>query len=260
MTTIWTKARVYLAPYAAQGRTAAIGWFERQPQLASAAAVFLLGLLAIFTGLPTRLGSTTLAGALFGAGASFIGAWVAERNRTTAEKNAEARRMEAARIYFRPELARIIGQQVWVLGRLVPNFSMASISKPMPQTEPWETFRPRRPVLYPAAPQFKDLSEADATALIDFYDAVHGVAETIDQWIETKTPQEVNTWNVLMQSVRDSLRLGAIAVERFCLDRELSPLLPASGTLLQNIARTSEAVQRALDAHLVRGQGRQDAR
>lgn len=229
-----------------------MGSFNKQPQLTSAAAVFLLGLLAILTGLPTRLGSTTLAGALFGAGASFIGAWVAERNRTASERTAETRRMESARNYFAPELARIIGQQVWVLDRLTANFSMASVGKPMPQIEPWETFKPRRPVLYPAAPQFRDLSEGDATALIDFYDAVHGVGETVEHWVETKTPQEVNAWNVLMQSVRDGLRHAAVAVERFCPDRQLSPLLPASGTLLHNIIRASEGAQRALTAHLDR--------
>jgi hypothetical protein len=237
-------------------RTVIVDWFNRQPQLASAGAVFLLGLLAIFTGLPTHLGSTTLAGALFGAGASFIGAWVAERNRVTAKKNAEARRMQAARVYFTPELARIIGQQVWALDRLVANFIMASVDKPMPQVEPWETFRPRRPVLYPAAAQFRDLSDSDATALTDFYDSVHGIAETIENWLETKTRQEINTWNVLMQSVRDSLRLGAVAVESFCPDRQLSPLMPASGTLMQNIVRSSDGTQQALNAHLARAASR----
>ena len=123
----------------------------------------------------------------------------------------------------------------------------------MPQVETWETFRPRRPVLYPAAPQFKNLSESDATAQIDFYDSVQGIAETVETCIETKTSQEVNAWNGLMQAVRDSLRLGEIAVRCFCPDRQLSPLLPASGTLIQNIERSrSMMVQSALDAHLAR--------
>lgn len=220
--------------------------------LTSAVIAFVLGLLAILVRFPTQQGSTTFAGALFGAGAAFIGAWVAEKNRSTAEKAAEARRIEAARIYFTPELARIVAQQIWVLGRLVPKVTTASVDKPMPQVETWETFRPRRPVLYPAAPQFKDLSEADATALIDFYDSVQGIAETIETYIEMKTPQEVNAWNGLMQAVRDSLRLGEIAVRRFCPDRQLSPLLPASGTLMQNIERSGSMVQSALDAHLAR--------
>ena len=152
--------------------------------------------MAILTNFPTQQGCTTLAGALFGSGAAFIGAWVAEKNRTNADKIADERRMAAARIYFTPELARIVAQQIYVLGRLVPNFTTASIGKTMPQVETWETFRPQRPVLYPKAAQFRDLSEADAISLINFYDSVHGITEIIDKWIETKTPQEVNAWNV----------------------------------------------------------------
>jgi hypothetical protein len=248
----YDRALSYLKPYAASSRELAAARFNKQPHLSSAVIAFALGLLAILIGFPTRQGSTTFAGALFGAGAAFIGAWVAEKNRGTAEKAAEVRRMEAARVYFTPELARIVAQQIWVLGRLVPNFTMASVGKPMPQVETWETFRPRRPVLYPVAAQFKDLSEGDATALIDFYDSVHGIAETIEFWIETKTPQEVAAWNALMQAVRDSLRLGEVAVRRFCPDRQLGPLLPASGTLIQNIERSASMVQAVLDAHLAR--------
>jgi hypothetical protein len=230
--------------------------FKAEPQIASATAVIAFGLFVILTGLPTVQNSATLAGALFGAGASFIGAWMAETNRREKEKASDAKKMEAARAYFTPELGRVIAHQVWVIGRLVPNFSAASSGKTMPQVEAWEVFRPRKPVLYPAAAQFKDLSEADATALIDFYDSVHGVAETIEAWIASKTPQDVNSWNVLMQSARNSLRLGEIAVRRFCPDRELSPLLPASGTLLENIARTNGMTQRALEIHLERPQSK----
>ena len=160
--------------------------------------------------------------------------------------------MEAACVYFTPELARIVAQQIHVLGRLVPNFTMASVGKPMAQVETWEAFRPGRPVLYPSAAQFRDLSEADATSLINFYDSVHGIAETINTWIETKTPQDVNSWNVLMQTVDNSLKVGEIAVQRFCPERWLSPIAPASGTLIQNIERTNPMVQKALAAHLSR--------
>lgn len=254
------RALSHLKPYAASGRDLAAARFNKQPHLSSAVIAFALGLIAILIGFPTRPGSTTFAGALFGAGAAFIGAWVAEKNRSTAEKAAEARRVEAARVYFTPELARVVAQQIWVLGRLVANFTMASVSKPMPQVETWETFRPRRPILYPLASQFRDLSEGDATALIDFYDSVHGIAETIEAWIETRAPQEVSAWNVLMQAVHDSLRLGEIAVRRFCPDRQLSPLLPASGTLTQNIERSESMVQAALSAHLARHETKPAAR
>jgi len=220
--------------------------------LVLAVIVFALGYCAIRTNFPTQLGSTTLAGALFGSGAAFIGAWVAEINRTATKKIAEERRMAAARVYFTPELARIVAQQISSLGRLVPNFTMASVGKPMPQVETWESFRPQRTVLYPTAAQFRDLSEADATSLINFYDSVHHITEIIDRWIETKTTQDVNSWNLLMQTVQNSLSVGEIAVRRFCPDRQLSPIMPASGTLIQNIERTRTIVRDTLAAHLSR--------
>jgi len=104
------RAQANLLPHALRGRQAAVARFNQQPQITSAVLVFVLGLLAILTGLPTQQGSTTLAGALFGAGAAFIGGWVVEKNRTSSEKIAEARRAEAARIFFTPELARIVAQ------------------------------------------------------------------------------------------------------------------------------------------------------
>jgi len=225
---------------------------KQSQNLLIAVIVFILGFLAILANYPTLEGSATLAGALFGSGAAFIGAWVTERNRAVTEKIAEERRMTAARAYFAPELARIIAQQIHILGRLVPNFIMASVGKPMPQVETWEAFKPQQPILYPAAAQFRDLSAEDAISLINFYDSVHGISETLNKWIETMQPQEVNAWNGLMQTVQNNLSVGEIAVRRFCPDRQLSPIMPSSGTLIQNIERTASIMQQALDAHMSR--------
>jgi len=60
------RAQANLLPHALRGRQAAVARFNQQPQITSAVLVFVLGLLAILTGLPTQQGSTTLAGALFG--------------------------------------------------------------------------------------------------------------------------------------------------------------------------------------------------
>ena len=55
-----------------------------------------------------------------------------------------------------------------------------------------------------------------------------------------------------MQTVQSSLIVGEIAVRRFCPDRQLSSIMPASGTLLQNIEHTDSMVRGALSAHLSR--------
>ena len=136
METITTRARAkcdlaltFLKPYALRCRDVVAAQFKKQPHLLSAVLVVVLGFLAIVFQFPTKEGSASLAGALFGAGAAFIGAWVTENNRAAAEKIAEERQMEAARVYFTPELARIVAHQIHVLGRLVPNFIMASVGK-----------------------------------------------------------------------------------------------------------------------------------
>ncbi len=86
------------------------GRLTQEIQLTLTSSVVLLGLFAIYTDIPTRTTSTTLAGALFGAGAAFVGGWVAERNRSIADRRSELRRQETARRYFAPELARIVGE------------------------------------------------------------------------------------------------------------------------------------------------------
>lgn len=83
----------------------------------------------------------------------------------------------------------------------------------------------------------RGFAEADATQLVEFYDASRDVAETVDGWIENKTPIDVNAYNLLMQSVQHSLKLGQTAVHSFCPDRQYSPLMLASGTLTHRIRR-----------------------
>jgi hypothetical protein len=216
-----------------------------------AVVVVLLGLAIVLLGIPTAEGSRTIAGALFGSGAAFIGAWVAEKNKVTSEKASEERRMRLARAYFTPELARILAQQVSILDRLMANFIVTSVGGIAPGDHP-TSFLPRRPVLYPTSGQFKDLSESDAIHLIEFYDAADDIDQTINSWIEGGTYFDFNAYNVLMQSVRNSLTLGRKAAESFCPDIQFSPLMPASGTLLQRIDASIAQTKQAMDAHLKR--------
>ncbi len=141
---------------------------------------------------------------------------------------------------------------MWALSRMVPNFVSASVGRAMPQIEGWAFFFPRRPVLYPAPIQFKDLAQDDATALIDFYDSLQGISELIEQWLRGEAVQDVNHWNVLMQTVEKSLGFGNAAVKRFCPDQPSSPIVPAAGSLKDALARESDHVRKALAGHLER--------
>ena len=111
----YDRAVRHIRPLAVTGRELVVTWFNKQPHLSAAVIAFALGLLAILIGFPTRPGSTTFAGALFGSGAAFIGAWVTEKNRSAADKASEARRIEAARNYFTPD-HRAAGLGSWPPG------------------------------------------------------------------------------------------------------------------------------------------------
>jgi hypothetical protein len=227
--------------------------FRSKPNLAMAAITVAVGCVAIFCHFPTKESAASLGGALFGAAALFTGAWVAETTKAASEKAETARRMEAARIYFTPELARVVAQHVYILDRLIANFISASVKQVTPG-DPLTTFRPRGPLLYPSAPQFRDLSEADATLLVEFYDASHGIAETVNSWIEAKTVIDFNAYNVLMQAVQHSLALAHAAVASFCPARQYSAIMPASGTLSERIEASISHAKSALQAHLDRAE------
>jgi class 3 adenylate cyclase len=168
------------------------------------------------------------------------------------EPSPEERCAEAARRYFVPELARVIRQQIYILGRVVPNFITASVDKPGPGDR-WTSLKPALPTLYPRAPEFANLPAEDATLLNEFYSLVQEVADTVDSWINNQPPPPtVNAWNFLMQKVRHCLRTGKLAAARFCPDREFDATMPAGGTLIARIDSAIAAVQPALDAQLAR--------
>lgn len=227
--------------------------FRSNPNLAMAAITVAVGCVAVLCHFPTKESAASLGGALFGAAALFTGAWVAETTKAAAEKAEAARRMEAARIYFTPELARVVAQHVYILGRLAANFIAASLKYASPG-DPLTAFRPRKPLLYPSAHQLQDLSEADATLLVEFYDASHGIAETVDFWIESKTVIDFNAYNVLMQEVQHSLELAQAAVASFCPDKQYSAIMPASGTLADRIEASISQARVVLQAHLDRAE------
>jgi hypothetical protein len=158
---------------------------------------------------------------------------------------------ETAHSFFAPELARIFARQVWVLGRVIPNFIMTS-TKQNPPGDTWASLKPWRPQLYPEAPKFHELPAADATSLVKFYDSLQEISDILDSWVDGQTTTDVNAWNVVMQKLRNNLTIGEEAVRRFCPDWQYSADSPASGTLLHQSERARAAAQAALAAHLKR--------
>lgn len=158
----------------------------------------------------------------------------------------------AAREYFTPEFARIAARQVHVLDRAIANFVTASAGRHPMLGDTWDSLRPSQPLLFPNAPEFRDLPPPDATPLIEFYDALRGIADMLEGWIAQRVPGDVNAWNVLMQKVQLNLRLAVRAAARFCPDRQYDPTMPAGGTLIDRAQRSIANADRSLRAHLAR--------
>jgi hypothetical protein len=169
-----------------------------------------------------------------------------------AEHHAGDERSDRARGYFTPELARVIGHQVYVLSRIVPNFIAASTGKTALPGDNWASLRPWQPVLYPKAAEFRDLSAADATSLIEFYDSLQEITDVVNSWVDSQTTSEVNAWNVLMQKVQKNLGIAQKVIQRLCPDQQYSAIMPAAGSLLHRSQREISAAQSAMAAHLAR--------
>jgi hypothetical protein len=157
---------------------------------------------------------------------------------------------------FAPELARILAQQIHVLDRAMANFICSSCDQPLPNDHR-STFRPWRPALYPSAAEFRDLHGPDAALLVEFYDSLNRIEDSLKSWEDGEIPWDTNLWNVLMQMVEHSVRAGIVAADRFCPGRAYSPTVPAAGTLAERAATSTRNMQTALEAHIARFHERQ---
>jgi hypothetical protein len=152
-----------------------------------------------------------------------------------------------ARVFFVPELQRIFRRQVEILDRVIPNYSQTSHAKGPCGGDSWASLKPFRPDHYPTSPLIQDLDASDSELLAEFYSSVTGIGETLEHWHAMEEPLDnYNAWNVLMQRVLHSIRLGQFAVQRFCPDRPYDAILPACGTLLSRSQRSISIAVTAL--------------
>ena len=110
-------ASQFLSRYPALRRS--LSHAKKNPQLALAAVLFCIGLVALAK-------IAALAGALFGAGAALLGAWVTEYNNRRASTEERVRRQIEARHFLAPELHRAILRVLYIHERAIPNFVCAS--------------------------------------------------------------------------------------------------------------------------------------
>jgi hypothetical protein len=224
----------------------AIRHIRRNPQMWLAVVLFCAGSVA------TAFRIATLAGALFGAGAALLGAWVNELNNRRSAAEEKSRRQSEARLYLAPELCRTIDRALYVHGRAIPNFTCASAESEVKPNDVKEDFIPYWPVLYPNAPQFRDLPGDDAVALIAFYDSLHSLGDFVKDWWERDGQLPVNTFNMILHRADESLKSALVCVQKFELEKLCPPPYESWGTLSSRIERSISIAADARKHHIAR--------
>jgi len=223
-----------------------LSFVRKNPHMGLAALLFTIGIVSLSSSAPT------IAGALFGAGASLLGAWVTELNYRRSSAEDKARREADARRYLAPELNRTIERALYIHQRAIPNFTSASVEHEIKPNDLQEDFIPYMPVLYPNAPQVQDLPGDDATALITFYDSLHALDKFVHDWWEREEQLPVNIFNMILKLADDSLVFAGVCIERFELEKLYPPPYESWGTLSSRIDRSKEIAKQALEHHIAR--------
>ncbi|MDY7580138.1 hypothetical protein RGU70_17650 [Herbaspirillum sp. RTI4] len=226
--------------------TAIFNFVRKNPHMVLAASLFTVGVLSLSTKV------TMISGALFGAGASLLGAWVTELNNRRSNAEDKVRREVDARRYLAPELNRTIERVLYIHQRAIPNFAIASAGKETKTNDLQEDFIPYMPVLYPNAPQFRDLPGEDATALITFYDSLHALHKFVSDWWGREGQLPVNIFNMILTLADKSMALAKVCIQRFELEQIYPPQYELWGTLSSRIERSMEGAKQAQDCHIAR--------
>ena len=150
-----------------------------------------------------------------------------------------------------PELGRVLAHQIYMLDRAIVNFSSASASN-APSPDPWTTFRPFKPLLYPGAPACLELSHADAALLAEFYGGTQEIDDHVCRWHEQKPDWDMNTWSVLMQTIGHNVEAGLRATARFCPARLYDSKVPVLGTFSDRGNKCLEHVRIIMAVHFER--------
>ncbi|TAK64184.1 hypothetical protein [Methylobacter sp.] len=228
-----------------------LSYIRKNPHMALAALLFLAGIAFLSTKV------STISGALFGAGASLLGAWVTELNNRRSNSEDKARRESEARRYLAPELNRTIERVLYIHQRAIPTFSSASIAyaageQIVKPNDLQKDFIPYMPTLYPNAPQFRDLTGDDATALIAFYDSLHTLDKFVNEWWEREGQLHINIFNMILTYSDESLRFAEDCIQKFELEKLYPPKYDSWGTLSSRIECSKVSAIQAREYHMAR--------
>ncbi len=168
------------------------------------------------------------------------------------EASEKSRKQEAARRYLAPELYRTIDRALYIHSRAIPNFVGASAEHAVKPNDRKEDFLPYRPILYPSAPEVRELSADDADALSTFYDSLQSLADLVNDWWEREGQLPVNIFNAILHSAEKSLEFALGCIDKFDLERQFPPAVEAMGNISSRIKRSLSSAASARSHHIAR--------
>lgn len=168
-------------------------FFRTNPHLGPSILLFALGMIFLLT-----LTFSAVAGALFGAGASLLGAWISDFNSRKKEIESKKQKERDAEKYLTPELLRTVSRVLSIQNRAIINYASTAreynrsgaLTYPLPPDiqdaielgDIKEDFLPYLPLLYPNVPQFKDLAGSKAIKLVAYYDSLYSLEAFVKDW------------------------------------------------------------------------------
>jgi len=195
-------------------------FFRTNPHLGPSLFLFCLGMIFLST---TKY--TAASGALFGAGASLLGAWISDFN--SRKKDAASKQLKEVEAvsYLSPELIRTIKRLIYIQQRAIVNYSMnasennnriksgGSLSsghhEPVALGDQKEDFLPYLPLLYPQAPQLQHLSGNKAVKLVIYYDSLFELEMFVKDWWKREGQLASNIFNMVSHQSEISLKLAS---------------------------------------------------
>lgn len=223
----------------------ALRYVQHNPQMGLSGFLFCVGMLTVSHFPP-------LAGALFGAGASLLGAWITELHNRSSQAEKLRQSQHDARQYLAPELHLAIEGMLYIHERAIQNFTCASAESELKPNDLQEDFIPCWPILYPNAQQFRDLTGDDAVALVGFYDSLHALGDFVKGWWAREGQLPVNIFNMILHNADKSLKLAQVCIEKFELEKMFPPPYESWGTISSRIARSLKIADDARTHHIAR--------
>jgi hypothetical protein len=225
-------------------------FFRKNPHLGPSLFLFLLGISFLTTN-----SFSAVSGALFGAGASLLGAWISDFNTRKKDSESKIQKEKDAVKYLTPELLRTIDRVIYIQNRAIINYSKNArdwhkkglpglpfdekIHEQVNLGDQKEDFIPYLPLLYPNAAQFKDLNGEMAIKLVVYYDSLFELEMNTKDWWKRLGQLPANIFGQISHLSEKSLKRALECLVEFDLESIVtgSPLL---GTISERIKTSLE--------------------